>query len=108
MRKENPARYSSVVGNAWMHFSFKVKYAHKIFDIFGVRNATNTLLIKAFKKYKIPYDKIGFDDNHVHGMIDIGVYSRPQVAKLLRGDISRKLFKLFPEIKRKYFLGGGL
>jgi putative transposase len=108
MRKENPVRYSSAVGEAWMHFSFKTKYAHNIFDIFAVRNATNALLIKACKKYKIPYDKIGFDSNHVHGMIDINNYSRPEAAKLLRGYIARKLFKLFPWLKRRYFWGSGL
>ncbi len=32
MRKENPARFSSAVGEAWMHCEFKVKYCHKLFD----------------------------------------------------------------------------
>ena len=108
MRKENPTRYSSAVGNAWMHFSFKVKYCHNIFDDFSIRNATKALLIKACARNKIPHKEIGFDSNHVHGMIDINNYSRPQAAKLLRGFIARKLFKLFPELKKKYFLGSGL
>ena len=59
MRKENPVRYSSAVGEAWMHFSFKAKYCHNIFDMFGVRNATNALLIKACRRYNIPYKSIG-------------------------------------------------
>ena len=108
MRKVNPTRYTSAVGEAWMHFSFKVKYCHNIFDIFGVRNAAKALLIRACKKYGIPLAKIGFDSNHVHGRIDINNYSRPQAAKLLRGYTARKLFVLFPEIKRKYFWGSGL
>ena len=108
MRKENPTRYTSAVGEAWMHFSFKVKYCHNIFDIFGVRNAAKALLIKACKKYEIILAKIGFDSNHVHGRIDINNYSRPQAAKLLKGYIASKLFILFPEIKRKYFWGSGL
>ena len=49
MRKENPVRYSSAVGEAWMHCEFKIKYRHPIFDdeiyreamIFGI------LLIKS-------------------------------------------------------------
>lgn len=108
MRKENPVRYSSAVGEAWMHFSFKTKYCHNIFDIFGVRKATNALLIKACRRYNIPYKSIGFDSNHVHGSIDIGNYSRPQAAKLLRGYVAKKLFKLFPWLKKKFFWGSGL
>jgi len=29
--KLNPVRYSSIVGESWHHFSFKVKYCHQIF-----------------------------------------------------------------------------
>lgn len=108
MRKENPTRYSSAVGEAWMHFSFKVKYCHNIFDDFGVRNATKALLLKACRKYSIPHKEIGFDSNHVHGIIDINNYNRPKAAKLLRGYITKKLFKLFPWLKKKYFWGSGL
>ena len=32
MRKENPVRYSSAVGEAWLHAMFKINYCHKIFD----------------------------------------------------------------------------
>ena len=108
MRKENPVRYSSAVGEAWMHFSFKTKYCYNIFDNFSIRNATMALLLKACRRYNIPHKKIGFDSNHVHGMIDINNYSRPQAAKLLRGYIAKKLFKLFPWVKEKYFWGSGL
>ncbi len=108
MRKENPTRYSSAVGEAWMHFSFKVKYCKKIFDICEIRNATKVLLLNACKKYGIQHKEIGFDDNHVHGIIDIANYSRPQAAKLLRGYIARKLFILFPWLKKQYFWGSGL
>ena len=99
MRKENPTRYSSAVGEAWMHFSFKIKYCHDIFDNFGLRNATKALLLKACRTYGIVHKEIGFDSNHVHGIIDIANYSRPQAAKLLRGFITRKLFILFPDVK---------
>ena len=108
MRKENPTRYSSAVGEAWMHFSFKTKYCRNIFDLFAVRNATKALLLKACKRYSIPHKNIGFDSNHVHGIIDINNYSRPEAAKRLRGYIAKKLFKLFPWIKRDYFWGSGL
>jgi len=32
MKKEDPVRYGSAVGEAWMHCMFKIKYCHKLFD----------------------------------------------------------------------------
>jgi len=106
--KFNPVRQSSAVGESWHHFSFKVKYCHPIFDITEVREECHRLLIEAFERNEIRYKEIGFDNNHVHGIIDIGNYSRPEVAKKVRGYVSKKLLERFPEIKRKYFYGSGL
>ena len=113
MRKNNPVRYSSAVGEGWMHCEFKVKYTHKIFDNEDYRNSMKTLLVEAACRYSIPIGEIGFDDDHLHFMADIGLYSRPQVAKLLRGYTANKFFKLFPELKKNkweggLFLGSGL
>ena len=107
MRKENPARFSSAVGEAWMHCMFKVKYCHKIFDDEIYREAMRTLLVEAGYEYEIPLGEIGFDDNHVHFMADIGIYSRPEVAKLLRRYAAKKFFEFFPESKKKYFWNSG-
>lgn len=106
MRKENPARFSSAVGEAWMHCEFKVKYCHKIFDDEIYREALRTLLLEAAYNHEIPVGVIGFDDNHVHFMADIGNYSRPEVAKILRGYTAKKFFEYFPELKRQKWEGG--
>ena len=108
MRKENPVRYSSAVGEAWMHASFKVKYCHKVFDIKEVREECDALFDEASKKYGIPIDGKGFDSDHVHMKVDICNYTRPQVAKNLRGYVAKKLLKKFPWLKKKYFWGSGL
>jgi len=106
--KLNPVRYSSAVGESWHHFSSKTKYCHPIFDIIEVRKECQRLMVEAFERYEIRYEEIGFDNNHVHAMVDIGLYSRPQLAKLVRGYVGRKLLNSFPEIKKKYFYGSGL
>ena len=106
MRKENPVRYSSVVGEAWMHCEFKVKYCHVIFDDEIYREGLRTLLLEAAYRNEIPVGEIGFDNNHVHFMVDICNYSRPQVAKLLRGYSAKKFFECFPELKRPKYEGG--
>ncbi len=106
MRKENPARFSSAVGEAWMHCEFKVKYCHKIFDDEIYREGLLTLLLEAAYRNEIPVGEIGFDDDHLHFMADICNYSRPQVAKKLRGYIGKKFFEFFPELKRPKHEGG--
>jgi putative transposase len=106
--KFNPVRYSSQVGEVWVHFMFKVKYCHNIFDVMGYRNACHGLLVQALKKYQIRCkdDEVGFDSNHVHLMLDLGLKSRPEIAKKLKGYTARKFFKLFPELKKQKSEGG--
>src|SRR3989338_375158 len=108
MRKENPVRYSSAVGEAWMHCEFKVKYCHPIFDDEIYRESMRTLLLEAAYEYEIPIGVMGFADNHVHFMADVCMYKREEVAKLLRGPTAKKFFEYFPEAKRKYFWDSGL
>ena len=67
-----------------------------------------TLLLEAAYDYEIPLGEIGFDNNHVHVMADIGLYSRSQIAKLIRGYTAKKFFEHFPECKKKYFWDSGL
>ena len=106
--KLNPTRYSSQVGEMWGHFMFKVKYCHNIFDTFKYRSAMQALFRKALRKYEIrcKNDKIGFDSNHVHMELDLGVKSRPQICKELKGFVARRFFKLFPELKLPKSKGG--
>ena len=97
--KFNPIRYSSAVGESWHHFSSKTKYCHKIFDIKEVREECCRLLVEAFERNSIRYEEIGFDNNHFHAMVDLGLYSRPQLAKLVRGYVGKKLLEKFSDVK---------
>ena len=106
--KFNPPRHSSCVGESIHHMMFKIKYCHPIFDIREVREETEKLFNEAFERYNIRCFGLGFDNNHVHGAIDIMLYSRPQAAKLLRGYIAKKLFQKFPLLKKKHFWNSGL
>ena len=107
MRKTNPVRFSSAVGEAWMHCMFKVKYCHNVFDDEVYREGMRTLLLEAAFEHDIPVGEFGFDANHVHFMADIGNYKRPEVAKFLRGPSGKKIFEFFPELKKKLFWYAG-
>ena len=107
MRKQNPVRYSSAVGESWQHCEFKVKYCHNIFDDEIYREGMRLLLLEAAYLNEMPIGEIGFDSNHVHFMADRCLYSKPEVAKLLRGYTAKKFFDYFSEAKKKYFWDSG-
>ena len=108
MRKENPVRYSSAVGEAWLHGMFKIKYCHTIFDDEIYREAMRTLLLEAAYDHELVISELGFDDNHLHFLIDIGMYNRSEIAKILKGYTGKKFFEFFPELKKSHFWGSGL
>jgi putative transposase len=106
--KSNPTRYSSAVGEIWVMATFKVKYCHKIFDILGVRELTDALLRQAFEHYKINCRKLAFDSDHVHIILDMGLYSKIEIAKKIKGYVGRKLLDMLPWLKKTKFWGSGL
>ena len=106
--KNNPTRYSSAVGEVWVMATFKVKYCHKIFDLEVVRQLCDALWHEAFVHYKINCQKLAFDSDHVHMIIDMGLYGKPELAKKLKGYVGRHLLGLLPWLKKQKFWGSGL
>lgn len=106
--KTKPTRYSSAVGEIWVMATFKVKYCHKIFDMAVVRLLCEVLLREAFSLYKIRCQKLAFDSDHVHMIVDLGLYSKIELAKKLRGYVGRHLLRLLPWLKKWRFWGSGL
>ena len=104
--KTNPTRYSSAVGEVWVMATFKIKYCHKIFDVLAVRVLCEALLYEAFQLYKINCQKLAFGSDHAHMIIDMGLYSKPQIAKMLKGYVARNLFRLMPWLKANKWEGG--
>ncbi|MCX6742264.1 MAG: IS200/IS605 family transposase [Candidatus Pacearchaeota archaeon] len=100
-------RKSSCVGNSWCHAMFKIKYCHQIFDDAKVRFFLTVLFKEISENYHLPIKKVGFDSNHLHFNVDIGLRSKPEAAKILRGITGRKILRAFTEIKKKYFYGSG-
>lgn len=105
MKNEIP-RHSSCVGEAWMHGMFKIKYCHPIFDNKEMREYCEQLFKEACELYVIKISELGFDNNHVHMLVDIGLRTRPQIAKLLKGYTAKKFFQRFPKLKRRKNEGG--
>jgi len=108
LMKTNPTRYSSAVGEIWVMATFKVKYCHKIFDLLVVRQLCDALLHEAFALYNIRCWKLAFDSDHVHMILDLGLHSKIELAKELKGYVGKQLFRLLPWLKKQKFWGSGL
>ena len=100
--------YAHAQYRIWIHVSLKVKYCHEVFDIREFREACQEMMICIFESHNIEYDRIGFDSNHFHTIIDLGLWRISELIKVMKGISEYKLLKQFPEIKKKYFYGSGL
>ena len=107
MKNTNIVRYSSAVGEVLVMVTFKVKYCHKVFDIKAVRQLVDALISEACSRYEIDCKKRTFDSDHVHMIMDMGLYSKPQIAKKIKGYVGKLLFELMPQLKTKYFWSSG-
>jgi putative transposase len=99
---------SSSIGRHVMHIAFKVKYCRKIFEYESVRTLCEKIFRDVAQEMKIDVQEIGFDKDHVHIIVDIGLYSIVEVAKKLKGVSGYKLLRTFKWLKKRYFWGSGL
>lgn len=101
--------YSSSIGKLKVHVGIKAKYCHKIFLDRAVRERCETVFREVFTERKIAVDEIGFDDDHVHMVLDMSpIYALWQVMKWVKGRSSRVLMQEFPYLRKEFFWGGHL
>ena len=105
--KTNPVRYSSQVGEVWIMLTLKVRYCHNVFDKQAIREFTDAVLTEALDYYEIRWKKKTFDSNHVHTILDMGIMSKPEITKKLKGFIAPKIFKEFPWLRSRLFRSHG-
>jgi len=101
-------RRSSSIGRHLMHISFKTKYCKKIFEYEEVESLCRLIFLKTAEEMKIDMQELGFDKDHVHMAMDIGLLSITEVAKKLKGRSGYKILRAMPWLKKKYFWGSGL
>ena len=99
---------SSSKGRLWVHMAFKVKYCHKIFDFANIKTRCEQIFTEVAAENNMEISQIGFDKDHVHMSLDVGIKAIPEVSKLFKGTSGRKLLKEFPWLKQQYFWGSGM
>ena len=101
-------RNSHHVFRIMYHFVWIPKYRHKIF-IEPYREISKLIIKKIGYDYNIEIVELEIPSDHVHMIVK----SEPKVSpsdnmQIIKSISGRNFFKLYPQIKRKYFWGGKL
>ncbi len=84
------------------------KYRHKVFSE-PYRDAMKTIIHKIGYDYDIDIVELEIPEDHIHMV----VRSEPKISpshimQVVKSISAREFFKMFPDIKRRYFWGGKL
>lgn len=86
----------------------KVKYCHSVFEQYaGVKERCEVILRDVLARNGATVDAVGFDGNHVHLLIGLGLNSLVELVKKLKGETGRLLLSEFPSMKKEKFWGSG-
>ncbi len=90
------------------HFVWIPKYRHKIF-VEPYRQSLKDILHKVGYDYNIEIVELEVPEDHIHMVVK----SEPKICpsgimQIMKSLSARNFFKMYPEIKKRYFWGGKL
>jgi len=88
------------------HFVFCIKYRKDLFsDNKYIKTVSN--VCKGFEdRYHMKFETIGFDEDHVHFMIQsVPKYSASQIFRLVKSITAIQLFEEHPDLKKELWGG---
>ena len=101
-------RNSHHVYRIMYHFVWIPKYRHKAFEE-PYRSNLKTIIIKAAYDYDMCVEEIEIPEDHIHMMLTAEPRMSPsEIMKIIKSLSAREFFKMYPEVKEKYFWGGRL
>jgi len=90
------------------HFVWIPKYRHKVF-VEPCRSHLKAIIAKVAYDYDMEVEEIEIPEDHIHMMIKAEPKMSPsRIMQIVKSVSAREFFRLYPEIKRKYFWGGKL
>ena len=90
------------------HFVWIPKYRHKIFSE-PYREAMKTIIHKIGFDYDIDIVELEIPEDHIHMVVKSEPKTSPsQIMQVVKSVSAREFFKMFPDIKKRYFWGGKL
>ncbi len=101
-------RNSHHVFRIMYHFVWIPKYRHKIFTE-PYRSSLKNIIYKIGYDYNIEIVEIEIPTDHIHMVVKSEPKRCPStIMQIIKSISARNLFKLHPEIKKRYFWGGKL
>jgi len=90
------------------HFVWIPKYRHKVFNE-PYRSTMKAIIQKIGYDYDIDIVELEIPEDHIHMVIrGIPKQSPSDVMQIIKSITAREFFRIYPEIKKKYFWGGKL
>jgi len=88
------------------HLCFVVKYRKDLFLKEEYVECIKQILLGIEKRYYIASETVGFDEDHVHILVQAAPrYSPSRVIQIIKSITARELFFRFPEIKKELWGG---
>lgn len=88
------------------HLMFVIKYRKDLFLNEQYTECMKQVLQDIEKRYFLTTETIGFDEDHVHFLMQAAPrYSPSRVVQIVKSITARELFKRFPEIKEELWGG---
>jgi putative transposase len=90
------------------HFVWIPKYRKKVFKE-PYRSMLKEIISKICYDYNFELTEIEIPEDHIHAVIRCAPRVSPSdIMQVIKSISAREFFKMFPEIKRRYFWGGKL
>lgn len=90
------------------HFVWIPKYRHKVFSE-PYRDAMKTIIHKIGYDYDIDIVELEIPEDHIHMVVRSEPKMSPShIMQVVKSISAREFFKMFPDIKSRYFWGGKL
>ena len=88
------------------HFVFCIKYRKDLFLEQGYVETFKKICYGMEKRYSMKFETIGFDEDHVHFMLQsVPKYSPSQLFRIVKSVTAIQLFKLHPDLKEELWGG---
>lgn len=106
MEENELSKASHKVFKIKYHFVFCIKYRK---DLFVSNKYVETIkeICKGFEeRYNMKFETIGFDEDHLHFMLQsVPKYSPSQLFRLIKSITAIQLFEKYPELKKQLWGG---
>lgn len=88
------------------HFVFVIKYRKNLFVNEGYIEKLKEICKGLEERYSMKFETIGFDEDHVHFMLQsVPKYSASQIFRLVKSITALQLFENYPELKKELWGG---